>query len=224
MVVRRMDGLARLVHSRTDDMRRGARIPVVVTAVAFVAGSKPDQLTLAIAHNAEDARQYADDKARLRIVRDAVIGNSSVTDAAHVLVSTCGLRGGRIPDGQLGHLDRLIRDLDKLRASYEGKYDSRPGGAEFKNALHDFFGRYLKEYLACQKEALCGAPLPPNTALNVSQLAWPAMMIEVGVTAPSSLKSAKRTVQHPTGLTRGSMASVVFAFGLKDEPTFTKRS
>ncbi|KVN98170.1 hypothetical protein WJ69_01840 [Burkholderia ubonensis] len=48
--------------------------------------------------------------------------------------------------------------------------------------------RYTKAYLACQKEALGGAPLPPHTLLNVSQLAWPGMMVEVDVTAVAPVK------------------------------------
>ncbi|WP_232445683.1 RidA family protein [Burkholderia ubonensis] len=43
--------------------------------------------------------------------------------------------------------------------------------------------RYLNQYVACQKDALGGAALPPHTMLNVNRLAWPGMMVEVEVTA-----------------------------------------
>jgi enamine deaminase RidA (YjgF/YER057c/UK114 family) len=38
-------------------------------------------------------------------------------------------------------------------------------------------------YVACQREALAGAPPPPHTLLGVSSLAWPGMQVEVEVTA-----------------------------------------
>jgi enamine deaminase RidA (YjgF/YER057c/UK114 family) len=48
--------------------------------------------------------------------------------------------------------------------------------------------RYINDFLACQREALDGAPLPPNTFVNVSQLAWPGMLVEVQITAVAPLK------------------------------------
>lgn len=48
--------------------------------------------------------------------------------------------------------------------------------------------RYIHDYLTCQKEALGGAPMPVHTMVNVSQLAWPGMMVEVEVTAVAPLK------------------------------------
>lgn len=43
--------------------------------------------------------------------------------------------------------------------------------------------RYFAEYMNCQKNALGSAPQPPHTLLQVSQLAWPGLMVEVEVTA-----------------------------------------
>lgn len=44
--------------------------------------------------------------------------------------------------------------------------------------------RYAKDYVVCQKAALGpSTPLPPHTLLNVNQLAWPGMLVEVEVTA-----------------------------------------
>src|SRR5215208_3287769 len=43
--------------------------------------------------------------------------------------------------------------------------------------------RFFRETLACRAEAFGDAPIPASTLLNVPQLAWPYMMIEVDVTA-----------------------------------------
>jgi 2-iminobutanoate/2-iminopropanoate deaminase len=41
---------------------------------------------------------------------------------------------------------------------------------------------------ACRREAYADAPLPAHTFLNVSQLAWPDMMVEIDVIAIVPLK------------------------------------
>jgi 2-iminobutanoate/2-iminopropanoate deaminase len=43
--------------------------------------------------------------------------------------------------------------------------------------------RTLPEFGKCRQEAFGNAPLPAHTLLNISQLAWPGMMIEIDVTA-----------------------------------------
>lgn len=43
--------------------------------------------------------------------------------------------------------------------------------------------RFFRETLSCRAEAFGDAPIPASTLLNVPQLAWPYMMIEVDVTA-----------------------------------------
>ena len=43
--------------------------------------------------------------------------------------------------------------------------------------------RFFREALSCRAEAFGDAPIPASTLLNVPQLAWPYMMIEVDVTA-----------------------------------------
>ena len=43
--------------------------------------------------------------------------------------------------------------------------------------------RYSNDYITCRDLALAGAQLPPHTLINVNQLAWPGMMVEVEVTA-----------------------------------------
>ncbi len=44
------------------------------------------------------------------------------------------------------------------------------------------------DYAKCRGEAMGGAPLPAHTFINVSQLAWPGMMIEVDATAAIAAK------------------------------------
>jgi enamine deaminase RidA (YjgF/YER057c/UK114 family) len=43
--------------------------------------------------------------------------------------------------------------------------------------------RFRPDYAKCRAEAMGDAPLPTHTFVNVSQLAWPGMMIEVDATA-----------------------------------------
>ena len=43
--------------------------------------------------------------------------------------------------------------------------------------------RNLPEAGKCRTEALAGAPQPVHTFLNINQLAWPGMLVEVDVTA-----------------------------------------
>jgi len=47
--------------------------------------------------------------------------------------------------------------------------------------------RYQSDYGKCRSEAF-GPTLPAHTLLNVTQLAWPGMMVEVDVTAVVPLK------------------------------------
>src|SRR4051794_11295425 len=43
--------------------------------------------------------------------------------------------------------------------------------------------RFFQEALKCRRDAFGDAPIPASTLLNVPQLAWPYMMIEIDVTA-----------------------------------------
>jgi 2-iminobutanoate/2-iminopropanoate deaminase len=48
--------------------------------------------------------------------------------------------------------------------------------------------RYVADYGRCRSEAFGTAPPPAATLLNIVQLAWPGMMIEVDVTAMVPVK------------------------------------
>ena len=48
--------------------------------------------------------------------------------------------------------------------------------------------RYQPDYGKCRVEEFGSNPLPAHTLLNISQLAWPGMMIEIDVTAIVPLK------------------------------------
>jgi enamine deaminase RidA (YjgF/YER057c/UK114 family) len=48
--------------------------------------------------------------------------------------------------------------------------------------------RYRADYGKCRAEAMGDAPLPTHTFVNVAQLAWPGMMIEVDATAVVAVK------------------------------------
>jgi 2-iminobutanoate/2-iminopropanoate deaminase len=48
--------------------------------------------------------------------------------------------------------------------------------------------RYQADYGKCRVEAFGDNPLPAHTFLNISQLAWPGMLLEIDVTAIVPLK------------------------------------
>ncbi len=48
--------------------------------------------------------------------------------------------------------------------------------------------RNRPDYAKCRAEAMGDAPLPTHTFINISQLAWPGMMIEVDATAAVAAK------------------------------------
>ena len=43
--------------------------------------------------------------------------------------------------------------------------------------------RFQADYGKCRLEAFGNAPLPAHTLLNIVQLAWPGMLVEIDVTA-----------------------------------------
>ncbi|HDR9512206.1 TPA: hypothetical protein QDC03_007473 [Burkholderia cepacia] len=138
IAVRRMDSLARLLHSYTREMREGTRTNPVVTAVGLQQDPVTGEVEVSIAHNVEDHLQRAEDERRLILVRDIVISNKTPESVARELAGTSGLPNRRPLN--MDARNRLIRDLKKLRATYQGKYDGRPGAAELKEKLQVLFG------------------------------------------------------------------------------------
>jgi 2-iminobutanoate/2-iminopropanoate deaminase len=57
--------------------------------------------------------------------------------------------------------------------------------------------RYQREAGACRREAYGDAPLPAHTFLNVSQLAWPDMMVEIDVIAVVPVEVDRRQDAGP---------------------------
>jgi enamine deaminase RidA (YjgF/YER057c/UK114 family) len=48
--------------------------------------------------------------------------------------------------------------------------------------------RYQPLYGPCRAEAFAGQPIPAHTFLNINQLAWPGMLVEIDVTAMVPIK------------------------------------
>jgi enamine deaminase RidA (YjgF/YER057c/UK114 family) len=57
-----------------------------------------------------------------------------------------------------------------------------------KQVTYVIDARHQKQAGECRREAYGKAPLPAHTFLNVSQLAWPEMLVEIDVTAMVPLK------------------------------------
>lgn len=139
--VRRMDSLARLTHQYTPENRQWQRanarsyrtntiVPEgrpagVATAVGHGTHADDPQHYLAIAHNRQDAQQAHDDHERLTQVREVIAGPASAKTTAQALAATSGLPARQT--GQPSPTERLTTDLRKLRATHQGKDDSRGG-------------------------------------------------------------------------------------------------
>jgi len=62
--------------------------------------------------------------------------------------------------------------------------------------------------LKCRRDAFGDAPIPASTLLNVPQLAWPYMMIEIDVTAALPNKWVYRSKAAISALLRPLLACV----------------
>jgi 2-iminobutanoate/2-iminopropanoate deaminase len=75
--------------------------------------------------------------------------------------------------------DKIRRALEKNGAGF---------GDVVKVVAYVTDVRHQAEYGRCRAEAFGNAPPPAHTFLNIVQLAWPGMMVEVDVTAMVPLK------------------------------------
>lgn len=140
LAVRRMDSLARVVHSyRRDDYHHGHKNPVV-TAVGFEAPGhgtgNHGRLRALVGHNVSDNQQRDEDFRRLGMLTDVLHGRRKARDVARELAPTSGLSSASSkPDYAQ---QRLARDLRKLRKTFRGG-DNRRGGGELHHTLHEAF-------------------------------------------------------------------------------------
>lgn len=95
----------------------------------------------------------------------------------------------------------------KIRAALAAQGGQLSDVIKITTYLTDIRGRV--DYIKCRKEVFTqyapGAPPPAHTFLNISQLAWPGMMVEVDVTAfiPADRAAARVIVAPPlTGVKR----------------------
>ena len=75
--------------------------------------------------------------------------------------------------------DKIKRLLDKHGAGF---------GDVVKIVSYVTDMRYQADYGKCRSEVFGATPPPAHTLLNITQLAWPGMMVEVDVTAMVPLK------------------------------------
>lgn len=132
---RRMDSLARLVHSYDQgSIRRGDTPNPVATAVGILPrDGKRSQVV--VAHNASNSTQRDMDFGRLWGVAQVLWGDRSAREVARELAPTSGLPN---TDHGLSPMRRITRDLRKLRKTFHGGDDAR-GGRELRAALHSAF-------------------------------------------------------------------------------------
>jgi 2-iminobutanoate/2-iminopropanoate deaminase len=75
--------------------------------------------------------------------------------------------------------DKIKRLLEKQGATL---------GDVVKMVTYITDARYQPDYGKCRVEAFGSNPLPAHTLVNISQLAWPGMMVEIDATAVVPLK------------------------------------
>lgn len=75
--------------------------------------------------------------------------------------------------------DKIKRLLEKQGATL---------GDVVKMVTYITDARYQPDYGKCRVEAFGDNPLPAHTLVNISQLAWPGMMVEIDATAVVPLK------------------------------------
>ena len=92
--------------------------------------------------------------------------------------------------GDIRHKDDFVAQCryayDKIRRALENN------GAGFKDIVkivsYVTDMRFQADYGRCRSEVFGATPPPAHTLLNIVQLAWPGMMVEVDVTAMVPLK------------------------------------
>jgi enamine deaminase RidA (YjgF/YER057c/UK114 family) len=75
---------------------------------------------------------------------------------------------------------------DKIKKSLEKNGASLADAVKMVTYITD--SRNQADYGKCRSEAFGSNPLPAHTLVNISQLAWPGMMVEIDVTAIVPLK------------------------------------
>ncbi|MXN73984.1 RidA family protein [Burkholderia sp. 4701] len=114
-----------------------------------------------------------------------LFADAAVVAGAHKTIYVAGMASENPESGRIDHLG----DFGAQCAMAYGKIKKilADQGADMNSIVRTVAYvtdmRYFNQYMACQKDALGGAALPPHTMLNVNRLAWPGMMVEVEVTA-----------------------------------------
>ncbi len=130
---RRMDSMARLMHSHGSDI--STRKKPIVTAVAF--GEKDDRVVLEVAHNKTNDQVANADAQRLRNLAGFLKGSKTPEqfraniheNAEHGMSNYAG---GKYATAE----ERLMADARKLKQTYEGGDDQKSGGVALRERLH----------------------------------------------------------------------------------------
>jgi enamine deaminase RidA (YjgF/YER057c/UK114 family) len=119
-----------------------------------------------------------------------LFADASIVQGSYKTIYIAGMAAEDPTTGKIAHLDDFSGQCkmayDKIRKVLKAQGGDMSDIVNMTTYITDI--RNVKAYLACEKEALGTAPLPPNTLLDVSQLSWPGMMVEVQVTAVVPLK------------------------------------
>ncbi|AZE49467.1 hypothetical protein C4K04_3797 [Pseudomonas chlororaphis] len=120
-----------------------------------------------------------------------IFADASIVQGAYKTIYIAGMAAEDPITGKIAHLGdfsaQCKMSYDKIRKVLQAQGGDMGDIVNMTSYVTD--ARNIKTYLECQKESLGTAPLPPNTFVNVSQLAWPGMMVEVQVTAVIPLKN-----------------------------------
>jgi len=92
--------------------------------------------------------------------------------------------------GVIRHKDDFVGQCkyayDKIKRALEKNGATLADAVKIVTYLTDIRSQPL--YATCRREVFGTTPMPAHTLLNINQLAWPGMMIEIDVTAMVPLK------------------------------------
>jgi 2-iminobutanoate/2-iminopropanoate deaminase len=92
--------------------------------------------------------------------------------------------------GVIRHKDDFVGQCkyayDKIKRALEKNGATLADAVKIVTYLTDI--RYQPTYATCRREVFGSIPMPAHTLLNINQLAWPGMMVEIDVTAMVPLK------------------------------------
>jgi 2-iminobutanoate/2-iminopropanoate deaminase len=158
-----------------------------ITSIAIAAALALAAASTAKAQGAYEKKNYNYSEWTKGLFSEAV---TVVNPGKFIFLAGVGAEDETGKRGDIRHLGDL---MGQCRYAYDKiKRALAANGATFNDVVkivtYVTDMRYVIDVSKCRTEAFGDAPAPAHTLLNVSQLAWPGMMVEVDVTAVTAAK------------------------------------